>query len=728
MLSIVGTAFGIIFLGQFAIARFILLDSYVQLEVDKARVDAARIQNALDTKLAQLDGFSRDYAAWDDTYDFVESGNPAYMQSNVVDSTFIDGELNVLIVANRSGELPIAAGFDLEAETRVPPPPELIQLAAVGHPLFVHPDANSSHVGILPLSEGLMLVASQPVLTSNYDGPVRGAFIVGRWLDSAAVSEVSEMTELPVSLHRYYTPGLAPNPQAIAAAMDAENEGVAVQILDGSTIASYASMRDLSGQPALMLSAQTPRRIYERGRASLTYYFWSTLCIGLVLCGVALLLLEKLVLARLTCLSQGVSEIGTTARLDQRLLLSGRDELASLAGTINQSLDRLEHSQRALQESEERYALSVRGANDGVWDWNLRSGELYLSPRGKSLLGYGDDEIGDRPEEWFQRVHPQDIERVKSAIAAHQEGQTDQFESEYRIRHKHGSYRWVLCRGVAVRAESGEPERMAGSLTDITDRKLVADLLARQASELKRSNQELEQFASVASHDLQEPLRKIQAFGDRLHRKFSSELGERGRDYLNRMQEASQRMQTLIQDLLACSQVTTNAQPFALVSLEDIVKAVLSNLEECIQQTDATVEVGPLPDIEAEPFQMRQLFQNLIGNALKFSQPGQPPEIAVKSEIVAVESQGEEAGRDICRIWVEDNGIGFDEQYRERIFEMFQRLHGRSHYPGTGIGLAVCRKIVERHSGTISARSQPNRGATFTLTLPMRQPLSDPFS
>lgn len=244
----------------------------------------------------------------------------------------------------------------------------------------------------------------------------------------------------------------------------------------------------------------------------------------------------------------------------------------------------------------------------------------------------------------------------------------------------------------------------------------TADLHSANES-LRRSNRELEQFASVASHDLQEPLRKIQAFSDRLMTRCSAELGEQGRDYLARMQGSATRMRSLIDALLTFSRVTTKAQPFTPINLDLIANDVVADLEDRIVRIGGQVELGPLPTLDADASQMRQLLQNLIGNGLKFARPNEPPVVRVESRVLPV-TNGE---IERCEISVADNGIGFEEVYLDRIFELFQRLHGRQEYEGTGMGLAICRKIAERHGGSITARSAPDEGAKFILTLPLRQ-------
>jgi PAS domain S-box-containing protein len=233
---------------------------------------------------------------------------------------------------------------------------------------------------------------------------------------------------------------------------------------------------------------------------------------------------------------------------------------------------------------------------------------------------------------------------------------------------------------------------------------------------LQRSNQELQDFAYVASHDLQEPLRKIQAFGNLLEDEYGDKLGD-GKDYLQRMRNAAARMSALIEDILSFSRVTTKARGFSPVDLDQIVKGVLDDLETRIEDTHAEIIVGELPTIDADAMQMRQLLQNLIANALKFHKPDEAPIV----KIIAKRDISQDKRNKMYTLEIQDNGVGFEEKYLDRIFAVFQRLHNRESYEGTGIGLAVCRKIVERHGGTITAKSRPGKGATFIVTLPVHQ-------
>lgn len=264
-----------------------------------------------------------------------------------------------------------------------------------------------------------------------------------------------------------------------------------------------------------------------------------------------------------------------------------------------------------------------------------------------------------------------------------------------------------------------EIENLNDSLErEVGERRKAEDQLGVFNEKLQRSNRELQDFAYVASHDLQEPLRKVQTFADRLRTKYGDTLEGEGIDYLDRMQNAAARMRTLIVDLLSFSRVSSKEQPFEVVDLERVTKEVLSDLEVKMEETGATVEISDLPVIDADPMQMRQLMQNLIGNALKFQQKDTVPIINIRARLLG--SDGNVAA-DRCQISVKDNGIGFDEKHTVKIFAVFQRLHGRVEYEGSGVGLAICRKIAERHNGSITAESAPGDGATFIITLPLRQ-------
>lgn len=315
-------------------------------------------------------------------------------------------------------------------------------------------------------------------------------------------------------------------------------------------------------------------------------------------------------------------------------------------------------------------------------------------------------------------VHPQDLKEELPHLTRLLEGEISQYHREERLIHREGCEVWVNVSVSLVRDKDGRPVNLIAGVENITElrqhRAHLEQMVEDRTVELTRSNQELQQFAYVASHDLQEPLRKVQAFGGRFAALYEDQVDEKGRDYLARMQGAGRRMGTMIQDLLSLSRVTTQGKNFVPVDLKIEAQKVLSDLEVAIDECGGLFEIGDLPTIEGDPSQIHQLLLNLFSNAVKYRKPGKSPLLRIYPIM------GESLKGPLCHIHVEDDGIGFEEKYTDRIFEPFQRLHGRSKYEGTGMGLAICRKIAERHGGSITARSAPGQGATFIVTLPVR--------
>jgi PAS domain S-box-containing protein len=386
-------------------------------------------------------------------------------------------------------------------------------------------------------------------------------------------------------------------------------------------------------------------------------------------------------------------------------------------------------AEQTARQSEMRFRALVEHSSDMIAILNLSGVFTYQSPSFKNILGYENDELIGRNSLEFARL--EDLQNIKNDFKSMVADPQSILVREYNFKHKNGS--WLVLESITKTINDDE-NNMSGilfNLRDVTERRETENKLRAFTVKLERSNRELQDFAYVASHDLQEPLRKVQAFGDRLDRKCAAELSDEGKDYINRMRNAASRMQNLINDLLTFSRVSTKTQPFKPTDLSKIAGEVVSDLEVRIEQTGGLVEIADLPTIDADPLQIRQLLQNLIGNALKFHRADVPPIVKVYAQTLSQtgasfllegeEIQTESGDDDLCRLVIEDNGIGFDEKYLDRIFTVFQRLHGRTEYEGSGIGLAVCRKIVERHGGQITASAKSGEGATFYINLPIKQ-------
>ncbi|GAB3773881.1 hypothetical protein GCM10028818_15850 [Spirosoma horti] len=408
--------------------------------------------------------------------------------------------------------------------------------------------------------------------------------------------------------------------------------------------------------------------------------------------------------------------------------------MGAMTGTMT-----LSNTDMALEN--EQLRLALQAAQVGTWDYNIETGQAQWSTICKRLFGLPED-APVTAATLMAQVHPDDRERVAQANANILSPQSDGDHNViFRTLRVGGAPRWVQAKGKTILNDEGRILRFNGIVFDVTELKQTqealrqsADVLEQRVAErtqelkeanlqLKKSNENLAEFAYIASHDLQEPLRKIQSFGDILRDQYETQLDE-GVMYLERMQSAARRMSTLIKDLLTFSRLSTRQENTKTVSLTDVVSYVLHDLELAIQETGADIYVDPLPSIKGDASQLAQLFQNLVSNALKFGHSGAKPVIEVRTECVTATDlplavRPVRAAVTYQRIDVSDNGIGFDEKYVERIFQVFQRLHSTSKYAGTGIGLAICEKVVVNHGGAITARSQPGQGTTFSVYLPL---------
>lgn len=421
--------------------------------------------------------------------------------------------------------------------------------------------------------------------------------------------------------------------------------------------------------------------------------------------------------------------IGRTVRIEQ-LVAKRTAQLTATNESLAHEMHEREKAQEQIHVREEHYKAIFTASVDGFLIVNTDGYIVDVNPATCRMYGYTREEMIDMPVKNIVSPESRGIfEDFQRTIAA---GKV--FTGEAIDLKKDGTTFIDEVRGIPFHY-NGEPHALT-VLRDITERKHTQQekekllkllsgsnaKLMRSNDKLGKSNKELEEFAYIASHDLQEPLRKVIAFGDRLKSKYADVLDETGTDYLTRMQDAAQRMSTLINDLLTYSRVTSKAKPFEDVDLEQIVREVLNDLEIRIEELGATVEVELLCGLKADPVQMRQLLQNLISNALKFHEPDKAPLVKIYTQTVQADDS------EVLQIVVEDNGIGFDEQYKDRIFGMFQRLHGRHEYNGTGLGLAVCRKIADRHDIAITVNSTVGKGSKFILTPQAAKTLSESTS
>lgn len=403
----------------------------------------------------------------------------------------------------------------------------------------------------------------------------------------------------------------------------------------------------------------------------------------------------------------------TKAGLSEEEMLSLIHELEVHQIELQVQHEELRLARQNLEESRKAYSdlfdlapigyVTINGKGTIVSS-NLAAGEMLHASKNE-LVGRGFSSV----------IHPEDHNTYFELIRETTKQNKIRYARELRLLRGRTVPFYARVEIASSTDGAGHFSGWLAVFDDISDQKMVEAQLRAYAERLERSNLELENFAFVASHDLQEPLRKIQVFGDRLSMKYGSALGSEGSDYLQRMCKAASRLQEMVNGILDYSRVVTKGGKFTLVDLATVVRGVVSDLEWQINEKEGLVTIGDLPTIEADQTQMSRLFQNLLSNALKFHGKER-----IHINICSKPAVGPEIEPSRQQIFVEDNGIGFDQKYAERIFSLFERLHGRSAYEGTGIGLAICKRIAERHGGTITAIGILGVGATFVVTLPAR--------
>jgi two-component system sensor kinase FixL len=401
--------------------------------------------------------------------------------------------------------------------------------------------------------------------------------------------------------------------------------------------------------------------------------------------------------------------------MDNVVITALKGEKGELRGFIKVTRDvtEIKKNQRELEEKSELLNSVLENISDGVAVANEKGEFLVFNPAAQNITGRvaGSANVGEWSKHFgvFRTDGVTPFPDVENPLARAMRGEETN-DVELFLRNP------VHPEGVIVSA-SGRPLKDkkghgVAIFRDITEQKRQENVKVYTRA-LEASNRDLQDFIFVASHDLQEPLRKIESFGNFLREEAGPALNPTTAGYLSRIQDAARRMSVLIDDLIQLTRITTKAKPFESVDLFEIIKEVRSDLEIKLKETGGKIETGELPKLEADPSQMRQLFQNLISNSLKYHKPDIPPLVKVEGET--------DVRAALCRIRISDNGIGFDQKYAEKIFNIFQRLHGKDEYEGTGIGLAICKKVVERHAGTITALSKPGEGALFEITLPLHQ-------
>lgn len=383
------------------------------------------------------------------------------------------------------------------------------------------------------------------------------------------------------------------------------------------------------------------------------------------------------------------------------------------------SKEEIETTRELLDETEELLQF-------GSWAWDVSTNTVSWTSGLYSLMEYSREEVAGKVglDFYFSHVLEENVEPLRDRVRHALEDKAD-FSYEYVIRTRSGALKNISTRGRVVTNERGEVIKVLCINRDITALRSFEKEQERSIRELNRSNRDLEEFAYIASHDLQEPLRKISMFTERLKAKYDKALDQEGELFIERILLSAANMRTLIDNLLEFSRTNRRSYTLDQVSLEAVLENVISELELKIEETGAKIDIsGHFPVVQAATSEMKQLFGNILSNAIKFRKKEREAHVRVRAARLSQQEKqalGLAPNKIFYKVEIEDNGIGFEPEYSEKIFQVFQRLNGKSEYPGSGIGLAICKKIVEKHNGLIFARSQPEQGATFTVVLPEKQ-------
>jgi PAS domain S-box-containing protein len=696
--------------------RVLLLDSFAHVEEQATRQDVQRALSAISQQVDDLDTTVYDWAAWDDTYDFMGDHDPQYEMSNLLDETFVGLRLNLILLVSPSGQTIFGKAFDTHLEEEVSVPDSVLDNLTETGLLRPGEEISSGVKGLLVLPEGPLLVASRPVLTSEDGGPMRGWFIMGRYLDSEQLQHMERTTHLSLSVHPSADPHLPDDFQEALPAMSQQTP-IVVRPLSADSVAGYATVADIYGEPGLTLRVDTPRPIYRQGQSTIAYFIASVLVVVFIFGVLGWYILDRQVLRRVNRLTASVDQIRSQGDFSARVPVTGEDELSGLAREINRMLAAVEHAHADLKESEERFRRMADNIQDGLIILEDRA-VVYANERACEIFGYPRDELAAAIEPHLAMPDHKGQSHPVPGVAAQGGPMPETLESW--IARKDGTRRFVASRQTSSPDGQGVLHRYVVT-TDMTERKLAEDglrdhslqleaMVAERTRELQDMQEELSRMEKLAllgelaggvSHELRNPLAVISNAVYFL-RTLLTDADDVTAEYLEMVSNEVNRAAKIVSDLLDVSRTKPARREETQVS--GFVSEALSR-KHPPEGVEVKTEIpSDLPCVCVDAQQMGLVVSNLIANAFEAMAQGGALTISAW--------QGQEG---VC-LSVADTGQGIPPEHMTKIFEPL--FTTKPH--GIGLGLSLCKSLVEANEGIIRAESTVGSGTTFTMVLPTR--------
>jgi PAS domain S-box-containing protein len=691
----------------YLISSFGLSSGMHKLEEDSVKKDATRVSNVLVNNLSNLDATVADWAIWTDTYEFIQAPDQQYIDNNIVDSSFVTLDINFMLFFDINGEMVYGRGFDLKTLEQMAIPASLESHLKPGNLLLQNYTLESKVTGILQLPEAPLLVSSRPILTSQGEGPIEGTLIMGRYLDQELINYLSELADLSVTVNRYNANDLPANVKKAAVSLSAASP-VTVLTTDKNSLTGYSLVTDIYGSPALILSMDTPRTGSQLAHSSSLYILIGLITCGIIFIGMSTWSANKWEFGRLSKLGNELKNIGTSKDLSMRVNAAGKDEISTLATTVNNTLEALENSQKrrleteeALKESEEKFAKAFLSSPESISITSMEEGKFIdVNNSFIRMTGFSREEaIGHSALELGLWTNTEDRRRTYEILSA--EGRVNNIEAVFRTRS--GELKtWLLA---AEKIELNKKPSVIWMITDITARK--------QMEQEREKAEKLESIGTLAggiAHDFNNLLTGI--MGNVSLAKTEIEPGGELYETLDEVEKASIRAKALTQQLLTFARGGMPLRELANVK-ELLVKATGFTLTGSNVKVDYNIP-DDLWQAELDEAQLSQTINNLVINAKQAMHQGGLIKVGARNLVLARDTTLPLPPGNYIEITIEDQGIGIPKENYGRIFSPYFSTKKN----GSGMGLATAYSITKKHNGHITFESTPGKGTIFFVYLP----------